>query len=80
MRPTPQQDKAWFEEGRTAGAAGADRESCPYRRTDKRAHWLRGWVEGQEARTVASVRREPRDPRHELIGHVALVRLRELLR
>ncbi|MCP5230671.1 MAG: hypothetical protein H6931_17640 [Burkholderiaceae bacterium] len=72
--------QAWFEEGKTAGAAGADRESCPYRRTDKRAHWLRGWVEGHEAREVARVHREPRDPRDELVGRVALAHLREVLR
>ncbi|MCP5136046.1 MAG: hypothetical protein H6981_04525 [Gammaproteobacteria bacterium] len=47
--------QAWFEEGQTAGAAGAGRE-------------------------VDRVHREPRDPRHELVGRVALAHLREVLR
>lgn len=41
------------EEGMYCGERGVEKSACPYRRADRRAHWLRGWQEGQAIRQAA---------------------------
>ncbi|ACS85451.1 MULTISPECIES: ribosome modulation factor [Musicola] len=38
--------------GYQAGISGRSKELCPYQAVDARSHWLGGWREAMEDRTV----------------------------
>ncbi|EMH4162174.1 ribosome modulation factor [Pluralibacter gergoviae] len=38
--------------GYQAGIAGKSKEICPYQTLNQRSHWLGGWREAMEDRTV----------------------------